>query len=234
MNNSSSSSDILRNPVLISAYTFMALGVAVIIEWLQERIGLTEILLGFGFVFMLVTTGIVMSTLLNRVRHQEEFEDKISDLKNIILASNMTWLVSEKYVATLERESEVTWVFTPSLENDLNKEGDIFQAVEDNLAKGFEYVYFVPDMPKTLKLIGDYRKLHKYDERQVKFYVIKPSEYMFYTEVVVYDALRGTEQRAIEWVPVNSLNYYIEMDNDHMAQVVGIGMNYIKNYEPTL
>jgi len=221
----------LQHPLMIGVYTFIAIIISLSVDRLQDTLSLTEIIIGFGGVFLIVSLGIVLTVLLNKLKHQEEFEDKLNDLKSIIIASNMTWLVSEKYVAHLEKHSEETWVFSQDLTNDLNKESEIFHAVEENLQKGNIYKYFIPDTPKNLRNLADYKKLHKYKAGQVEFYVVNPIEYLFYTEIYVYDVGQAQDQKAVEWLPVKALDFYIEMDKDHTAHVIGIGHRYMDRYK---
>ncbi len=223
----------VQHPLFIVFNTFLAFGLAVLFEWAQDYVGFVEIFMGMGFVLFIVIFGVVITTLLNKIKHEEEFSDKLTDLKNVILTSNMTWLVSEKYVSVLERESQKTWVFTTSSRfmNDLDPEGEIYETVKANLAQGKSYIYFLAKNPESIKLVNDFCHTHSFEEGQVLFYLVPPAEFLFYTEIAIYN-VDEKYQRAIEWLPVEKLQYYIEMDPAHTDRVLTIGHVYLNEYKP--
>jgi len=79
---------------------------------------------------------VLLATLLHKSSLEEVIDEKIKMLTQFIEGQRLGWIVNQSYVRSMEFGSKLTWVFMHTLENDLNVESDIFQAVKDNLAAG--------------------------------------------------------------------------------------------------
>ena len=219
----------LSHPVTIALYYFAVLTAAIIYDQIADTIK-TELVIYVSlgcFAAFLIILGI--TTLSFRASRQIEIEDRIRDLKNFIAAQQMGWIVNDKYIRSIEFGSSETWVFTRNLVNDLEEDGEIFQAVKDNLSAGNKYTYFVPDTPQSYRVINRYISTHNYKESQVSFYLIPEDNFLFYTEVIVYN-IHTPQQIAIEWLPLSTTDkesqFYIQMDREHSDYLTGIGEMY--------
>ena len=214
--------DFLSSPIFVALVTFMALVLAVFFDWLQGVASFSSIFLGGMIAFLVVLFGILITSLINRLKQQEEFEDKILDLQNIIITSGMSWLVNDRYLSSLERDSKETWIFTNFLEKDINEESEFHQVIKENLEKGNKYKYFLPKTSSVIASIGAYNNIYNYAEGQVAFHLISADEHNFYTDIVIYN-INTSRQTAVEWLPNDEYDFHIELDQQHTNRVIGIG-----------
>ncbi len=217
--------DVFKHPLVIGGYYLSVVVAAISFDFLLGAFDSKVIIAAAALLGALIFLVIAVSALFFRIGRKNEFEDRISDMKEFINAQHMGWIVNDKYIRALEFGSKKTWVFTRNLVNDLDETGEIFQAVKANLEIGNKYVYFIPDTPGSYDVIAKYNKVHKFSNDQVLFYLIPESQYTFYTEVVAYN-IDEDERIAIEWLPQNDLNYYISMDAAHTDYLIGIGRMY--------
>ncbi len=224
------------HPLVIGLYYLGVLLLAQILNWVKEQHfdPNTMVLAALGS-FALVFIVIFISALFFRVGKQAEIDSKIKDLKDFINAQQLGWVVNDHYLRTMEFGSRNTWVFTKTLENDVKVEnvngerryGELYKAVEHNLAQGNHYVYFLPDTKESRGHIKTYIDEHGFHSGQVRFFLVPDDLFLFYTEVVIYNVSNVSERIAVEWLPRNNLDYYIAMDSDHTQTVVSIGEMYM-------
>ncbi len=218
-----------RHPAVVAAFYASALVFAEILDLIRKSDNSQLYMTAAGLALLLLLIVVGVSTLFFRIGREQEFDTKIEDMKEFINAQHMGWIVNEKYIRALEFGSPETWVFTRKLTNDIREGGEIIQAVRANLAAGNRYVYFIPDGPDAFETIDKFRRIHKFAPGQVTFYLIPESRFLFYTEVVVYNV--GEKERVgIEWLPQDSLNYYIAMDSRTTDYIVGIGRMLTANF----
>jgi len=218
-----------RHPLVVAAFYASALVFAEILDLVRNSDNSVLYATAAGLALLLLLIVVGVSTLFFRIGREQEFDSKIEDMKEFINAQHMGWIVNEKYIRALEFGSPETWVFTRKLINDINSGGEIIQAVRANLAAGNKYVYFVPESPEAFETIDKYRRVHRFKPGQVTFYLIPESRFLFYTEVVVYN-VGENERVGIEWLPQESLNYYIAMDPRTTDHVVGIGRMLMSSF----
>lgn len=219
-----------QHPLVILFYYLGAILIAEFWEWGRGRIKADIFIVAAIAMLLFLVLNLALSAMFGRVTRTQEIDEKIRDLTQIIQAQHLGWIVNERYIRSVEFGSIRTWVFSLDLTNDLNTDGEIFQAVKANLKEKHNYIYFLPKSPLSFKNVSRYQALHTYDEGQVRFYLIPQDVYLFYTEVVVYH-VGGREEVAIEWLPQDDLNYYIAMDQKHTAHLVGIGEMFMNNYK---
>lgn len=222
--------DIIKSPLVAIGGTVSAIFIAAAIQWSRTEVPLQYLGLGLAIVAFFLVFNIAFVTLLGKARKQEELDEKISDLKHILLESNMSWLVNEKYVAAVESESRETWVFTPFLKSAMQNSGDLESVTQSNLDKGYKYVYFTTNRPRNRKAISDFKKTFTFKEDQVGFYMIPPEDFLFVSEVIVCN-VGSTQERAIQYLPVVKLPYFIEMDELHTDRVVGIAQMFMDSHD---
>lgn len=80
-------------------------------------------------------------------------------------------------------------------------------------------------------MVDRFRTIHRFDDRQVLFYLVPEIYFSFYTEVAAYN-VNSSNRIAIEWLPQESLNYYIALDAVHTDRIIGIGKMYRAKFEP--
>mgnify|MGYP003685723827 CR=1 FL=1 len=229
--NSDKALKFISHPIFLMVFTIIGVIAAILVDSVQGLLSITSLTIGYIGVFVLVLFTVVTTLLLTKSKQKVEFEDRLSDLKNIIVASNMTWLVSRKYVSEVEKRSVNTWVFNFKLENDLKDDDDIGEAIKDSLKNGHKYIYFLPDNASNVKDIALYHEKYSFAPNQVVFYLINPDEFSFYTEVTIYQSA-GKVRRVIEWLPVDSLDFFVEMDDAHADIIISIGHQYMRKYQP--
>lgn len=221
---------VFRHPIVIGGYYLSVIVAAISFDAIQSSFNSQTFIIAAILLATLIFLVIAVSALFFRIGRQNEFEDRISDMKEFINAQHMGWIVNDKYIRALEFGSKNTWVFTRNLVNDLDQDGEIYQAVKSNLELGNSYIYFIPDTPSSYEIINKYTLIHKFKSQQVAFYLIPELQYTFYTEVVVYNV--GDEERmAIEWLPQDDLNYYIAMGKTHTDYLIGTGRMYKSKFE---
>ncbi len=224
-------SKVIKSPILVTLSTFAALWIAIILQWSRSKVEFEMLIAAVGFTFLVVCFMVVVAMTMMRMKNQEELDDKIADLKNVIVNNNLTWIVNQKYVQMIESNSEETWAFTPELTYSVQEGTDIFYGVKENLSKGHKYKIFMPDRPRVHKMIADYQRVHDFKDGQVQFILIPNNEFFFHTVMVVYN-INSAEPRCIEWLPVRELSIWIEMDQEHTNRMIGIGSILIKKYFP--
>jgi hypothetical protein len=221
----------LGHPLVVTCYYVGALGLGLAYERIKHEWAIEAIIVGAGVSFALISVNILVSVMFFRIGREKEFTETIRDLKEFLIAQQLGWIVNEGYVRSMEYGSKETWVFSPDLSNDINVGGEIYQAIRANLKEGNRYVYFVPDIPKTYDNIHKYRSLHTFQKDQVQFYIISTKQFLFYTEIVVYNVSNPEEMQAIEWLPQDKLNYYISLGDRQTGHVVGIGRMFLAGTE---
>lgn len=132
---------VLKHPIINLLLVFSVIFIAFVMQQARNIASMENIAIAVILVLFLVM--LTQSILAQSIKsHRQEYlDDKIDDLKNIIVGSNLSWLVNEKYVSAVEAESETTWIFSPFMMNDvqLNENIDTLLA---NLKKDYKYVFF--------------------------------------------------------------------------------------------
>lgn len=222
--------EVIKSPLVAIGGTVSAIFIAAAIQWSRTEVPLEYLGLGLGIVAFFLFFNILVVTLLGKTIKKEELDEQITDLKQVLTGSNMSWLVNEKYVAAVEAESKETWVFTPFLKSAMQHAGDLESVTQTNFDKGYKYVYFTTNRPRNRKAISDFKKHFKFKEEQVEFYMIPPEDFLFVSELVVCN-VGSTQERAIQYLPVVKLPYFIEMDELHTDRVVGIAQMFMDAHE---
>jgi hypothetical protein len=220
---------VMKHPAMNLVVIFLVIFMAFVMQQARNIASMENIAIAVTLVFMLFV--VLMSVLSNalNLHRQEYLDDKIADLKNIILGSNLSWLVNEKYVSAVERESETSWVFSPFMMNDLQLTENV-KTLEENLQKGRKYVFFTADRPRNHKAMADFDRKFDYDEGQVKFYFVPASDFLFVSDMMVFNV--GEEkERGIEKLPVVNMQYHMEMDQLHTDRLIGIGRMFTERYK---
>lgn len=218
---------LLKAPLFVAAATFFAILIAAVLQWTRSKVPFEYLMIGLAFIFLVTIFGMVVVSVFGRAKNQQEFDDKISDLSNLMINNNLTWIVNQNYVQMVEAKAEEKWVFAPELTYAIQKGTAIYQGIEDNLAAGSKFKYFMPDRPRVNKMIADFERLHKYQKDQVEFILIPTNQFFFHTIISVYNP-RTDEPVAIEWLPVQDLNIWVQMDPKHANRMVGIGEILLK------
>ncbi|MAF30696.1 MAG: hypothetical protein CMF60_00625 [Magnetococcales bacterium] len=219
---------VIKHPLVNILLVFSVIFMAFIMQQARNVASLENIAIALSFVLLTVfiTQTILAQSL--KIHRQEYLDDKISDLKNIIVGSNLSWLVNEKYVSAVEAESETTWIFSPFMMNDvqLNENIDTLTA---NLKKGCRYIFFTADRPRNHKAFADFKRRIKFENGQVQVYFIPASDFLFVTDMMVF-GVGGERERAIEKLPVVESQFHMEMDKLHTDRIIGIGRMFMERY----
>ena len=222
---------ILKNPLFVIGNTFLAIAIAALIPMLRTKVGMSNLLIGIGVVFFLYLLNVIIVSRLATIKHQEALEANIEKLDKAVSSNNLNWMVNQRYLGIIGSQSCETWTFAPELNVALDPDSPILKARQRNLANGSKYIYFMPDRPRTHKIIADYLRLHDLnDPEQVKFFLIPSNEFLFHTIITVYN-VGTTDEKAIEYLPIGSPDVWVEMDNLHTKRMIGIGEMFMKQLE---
>lgn len=223
---------VIKHPMVNLLLVFSVIFLAFIMQQARNVASMENVSIALCFILVVIflTQTILAQSL--KLHRQEYLDDKISDLKNIIVGSNLSWLVNEKYVSAVEAESETTWIFSPFMMNDvqLNENIDTLTA---NLKKGCTYTFFTADRPRNHKALADFKRRIKFDEGQVKVYFIPASDFLFVTDMMVF-GVGGERERAIEKLPVVESQFHMEMDKLHTDRIIGIGRMFMERFSAHL
>lgn len=224
---------VLHSPVFVAASGAGVILLAMAFDAVKDRLSAEGIAIATGIFLFLALMNMMVNAAVNKLHNQDYFDQRLEVLNNIILNNNLQWLVNQKYVQMLEVQADETWAFAPELTYAIQPDSEIFKAIEINLARGAKYKIFMPNKPETHKIIADYRRLHKFKPGQVEFILVPHEEYVFHTIIVIYGP-NTDNPHAIEWLPVDNLVAWLEMDKKHAGRMVGIGEVLIKRYTEAL
>lgn len=220
---------VFHSPAFVAATAIGVLLLALAFDAIRENVSTMGLAVGAGIFIFLGVMNMVVNAMINKLHNQDYFDQRLEVLNNIILSNNLNWLVNQKYVQMTEMSADEVWAFAPELTYSIQPGTEIFKAVETSLARGCRYKIFMPNKPETHKIISDYRRLHKFAPGQVEFILVAHEEYVFHTIITVYDP-RSDHPKAIEWLPVDNLVAWLEMDAKHASRMVGIGEVLLKRY----
>lgn len=226
----------LKHPWIITTLTVCAFVSAFFLDYLQNAVGATHMLIGALYSVAIVFLAMTIFSIFSRLDVKQEYTKQVDILKGFIEANGLGQIINEQQLEGIEKSADSIWVFTLDLSNDLgasvkNKHNKvIFDAVVSNLANGKSYTYFVPDTPKIHGAIEEYHDKHKFKDGQVTFCIIPFDEFHFISELVIYDAESTKETQAFEWFPSDNLNYYFKLDDEHRRNIVGVSKQLLKKH----
>jgi len=220
---------VFHSPVFVAAAGVAVIMMAFAFDTIKDNVSPIGLAVGAGIFLFLAVMNMVVNATVNKLHNQDYFDQRLEILNNIIISNNMNWLVNQKYLQMVEMGSQEVWAFAPELTYSIQPGTEIFRAVQMSLARGCRYKIFMPNQPETHKIISDYRRLHSFQPGQVEFILVAHEEYVFHTIITVYDP-HSDRPRAIEWLPVENLVAWLEMDLKHANRMVGIGEVLLKRY----
>lgn len=220
---------VFHSPVFVAFAGVAVIVMAMSIDVVKDKVDTMSLAMGAGVFIFVITINMIINASINKLHNQDYFDQRLEVLNNMILSNNLNWLVNQKYVGMLESSADEVWAFAPELTYSIQPGTEIFNAVEMSLARGCRYKIFMPNKPETHKILADYRRLHKFRPGQVEFILVAHEEYVFHTIIAVYNP-RSEHPKAIEWLPVDNLIAWIEMDLKHSNRMVGIGEVLLKRY----
>ena len=213
---------------LLSLLTFLT---ALIIAYMEEKIGTYNLIIGGIFTLVIVTITMIIFSNFSRLEIKEEYKDNNEILKGFIKAQGLGDLISEHELSRLESEAKSIWVFSLDLSNDIGikslheQNNEVFEAVKANLKDGKEYTYFIPDEPLKYGAIEKFKEQHQFKKDQVKFCLIPVKEFHIVSEIAIYD-----NKTAVQWFPSKNVNYYIKLDDNHTMSIIGSGKLLLSEY----
>jgi len=221
----------IKSPLGMSLLSLLTFVTAFIIAYLEEKIGMLNIVYGAIVTLVIVIISMIIFANFSKISIKEEYKENNEILKGFITAQGLGDLISEHELTRLESQANLIWVFTLDLSNDIgieqiNKQNnEIFEAVKKNLQNGKEYIYFLPDEPTKYGAIEEFKKKHTYKQGQVKFCLIPIKEFHIVSEIVIYD-----KKTAIQWFPSKNMNYYIRLDINYTMSIIGSGKLLLSKY----
>jgi len=220
-----------KSPWGTSLLALLALLAALTYTYVEEIVGEQGVMVGGIFAMLTLIVIIVISFTVSRLEVQEEYKANNDILKAFIEGHGLGDLISERELSNVESKANSIWVFTRDLSNDIGishtnvQDNTIFETVKDNLKTNTEYTYFIPDEPYKYGAIEEFKKLHKFDNKQVRFCLIPSKEFHIVSEMAIYD-----KDLAVQWFPSNKMNYYIKLDDSHRMGIIGSGELLLDKY----
>jgi len=151
---------------------------------------------------------------------------------NFSIIDEESRIISEKELTYIEKKANTIHVITPTLENDINTDGDIFNIVKENLKENKHYTYIVPFNNVILNAIKKYKKIHTFEKNQVIFYVVPENDFMFTSETLIYNLEDKHTTSVIEWKPTAN-NTYIKVEDYFKDKIINLALK-IKKEQPIL
>ena len=182
----------------------------------------------FMFIFIISIILIIQSILGTALK--EEFYSKIDILQKFIESSGTGWISSDNELSLKEKTVKDITVVTSDMKNDII-DGDISQVVSENLEEGKKYLYIIPKTTKSLSLIEEYKRVHEFQEKQVRVIFIEEQDFHFLNEIVVYDLFNKKDIESYIVFPSNTHSLHIKLDKRHTNKIVGIVKTIIKTHK---
>jgi len=220
-----------KSPWGTSLLALLALLSALTYTYVEEIVGERSVMVGGIFAILTLITIIIISFTVSRLEIQKEYKANNDILKAFIEGHGLGDLISERELSNVEKEANSIWVFTRDLSNDIGvshtnvQDNAVFDAVKENLKINKKYTYFIPDEPYKYGAIKEFKKLHDFDDNQVRFCLIPSKEFHIVSEIVVYD-----KSVALQWFPSSKMNYYIKLDDVHRMGIIGSGELLLDKY----
>ncbi|MBF0274733.1 MAG: hypothetical protein HQK84_05830, partial [Nitrospinae bacterium] len=100
------------------------------------------ILILYSIFVVFITVGFSLYSM--KSRYKEETNEMIEKMKDVVKLAQEKIVINTKILRYIEQDAEEVWIVTKTLKND-TEDKDIRESVMDNLKKGKQYIYFVPD-----------------------------------------------------------------------------------------
>jgi len=220
---------VFHSPIFVGATGVGVVLIALSFDAVKDKVSPEGLAAGVAVFLFLAVINMVVNAMTNKLHNQDYFDQRLEVLNNIILSNNLNWLVNQKYIEMLESNADEVWAFAPELTYSIQPGTEIFNAVETSLSRGCRYKIFMPNKPETHKILSDYRRVHKFQPGQVEFILLPHEEYVFHTIITIYNP-NSAAPKSIEWLPVEALVAWLEMDQKHADRMVGIGQVLLKRY----
>jgi len=220
-----------KSPWGTSLLAILALFSMLAYSYIEEVVGEESVLIGGVFSILTLITIIVISSTVSKLEIKKEYQENNDILKAFIEGHGLGDLISERELSNIESNANSIWVFTRDLSNDIGISGAntqdnaIFETVKKNLEANKKYTYFIPDEPHKYGAIEEFKKLHNFDNKQVRFCLIPIKEFHIVSELAIYD-----KNIAVQWFPSKKMNYYIRLDDIHRMGILGSGELLLSKY----
>ena len=150
----------------------------------------------------------------------------ISSTKDLEENEESSRIVKETELIFIEDNAEKIIVISPTLENDLDLDGDIFKIVQKNLKEGKNYTYIVPFNKKTLNAKKKYENIYSFNKEQISFYMVPEDDFLYMSETLIYN-IDSEDPIVLEWMPAAN-NTYIKLDDYFKEKVIKITKKIFK------
>ena len=230
----------IKSPVAIILLTLLTFISAFLLDFLEERIGVVDVIIGGISTLFITIIAMLLFAIFSRIQIKEDYDERYKVLEAFIKAQGLGAIISEQAVVEIEKNADSIWVFTYNMSNDIGvkdaklQENKIVDVVSKNLKDGKQYTYFVPDSTKIHGAIKRFKEINKDYMKQVTFCMIPEKEFHFISEVVVYNADTDKIDQAIQWFPNNNMNYFIKLDENHTLHISGIGTKLLNEYSDNI
>lgn len=206
--------------------TILVLVVAAAVSYAEACLSPKGLLVGSAFLIIICFFSIAIYAGYAHSHIEEKYIDKIGVLTDFIEANGMAHIINEKTLADWEEAAESIWVVTHDMSNDvLNANSPIFKAVHNNLQRGVNYTYFVPNSRTIVGTINEYKTSahhNSYSKGQVKICFIEERNFNFISEIVLYNVESDKRTKALQMFPNEMRNYYISLDEYYIVKMVGL------------
>jgi len=218
-----------KTSIMIYFY-FVFIGLSVIFSYTIGIFDLLQLIIILGSTFGVVFVCLYFSLSFSNTEQEkmtDETLDKIRDVSDEMLGKMLgimklaegKMIINNDLLQFFEKQADLIWVVTKTLENDI-KDDSIRKAVEDNLANGKEYRYFIPDIDSIRRNKLAYEKIYKKYIDNVTFTILPKETLFMFNEVVIYNPTDPGFDRTLAYTYVDIL--------EGPDQVVQIGKENVK------
>ena len=213
----------LTHPLFIGFAVLSSYAIAFIYDYLSENQG-GDFPFGILYAFWaLVILSIIIAVMQYRYSGYKKAQGYIHELGEKNKKNNYDWVVNQEHIARAENNSDEIWVFAQELTFAIMPETQIFKGLAQNLKRGAQYRFYMPDNPHVHKIIADFHRLHDFKGGQVRFFLIPNDEFVFNSIISIYGMAGHETPVAIEFIPNKSVTVWAEMDDFFTAEMIRIG-----------
>ncbi len=222
----------LQNPLSGILAGISVVVIALIINFVQENIGLQ---------MLFITAGIIVVCLILPMFILSRFYGKKIDRLHIELSDSikrygeyktLDWVLTTAEMVNYEKNIKITkipevWVISSDLSYDLPPVGDFCEVVARNIKKNIRYTYFIPESEQMKAQAEQLEKYHN-NSKALSIKLLDKDSFFFLIaglDVTIYNphAEKGVERIAYLGIPIygDERQYQIHANNAFVENLVG-------------
>lgn len=224
--------DFLAFPAIVSIITLV---VGVILSEVQNIIGWIPLAVSLGcFLVIYIVSLIVIGTQLKPI--SIGLLEQVMDTITGIVDPGKIGIIDNDGLVSMElrRKDKVIWLITDDLAEDVPT-APFYEAVQLNLKKGVNYIYFCPRSFRTQSRVATIRESHGKTKGTLNF-IFLPDDFFVLTprlDYTIYDPLNTTGTRCgYMGLPMDTdRHFHCLMDSELIDSIVGRLSTYLEKEE---